>query len=915
LPIPFPNHHRAWRRHPLATALVSTFGACLAALPAQQVEAVVPMGAIGEAKVPGSGVAGSGDDLGVPAEMFENPNLDRYLRRAMSFLERQDHQAAIEVLQDVVEGRTVEVVAARPAQAEGEQPAAPSQPARPEVPETPTAHADAGQAVYSQDGRIYRPVRRLCHELLASLPPVGIAFYRSQHEVAAENLLRQAEASGDLASLEQVVQRYFVTHAAGRAMALWADRLMHEGRHRAAAQVWRDLVEVYPAANREVIGVREVWCRFKAALCLRLAGEAAAAREQLRVLAERYPDESLRIAGELEAIASLPASDLFGRDVVAVAPRAPAVLAEWSSSEPPRLVPLWQYRFRSPEPYRDVSERKREQVFFFDGGMRVTAMPFAGRYGPATWVSFDGGGAPRVTFFEHFRLRVAEPLSGLLVAATDALDEAPQARDNQPRVRIAAVDHALLRPVEDEHRRYAVIGHTRNTSNSLETLRSSELVAYDRQTLRQVWTSGQWLVGDLGLAEVTFLAAPTLHGERLLLPALRSGSYTLECLDRHTGRPLWSSRLHRGGTRFFKAPGCPVAVQGGLALVLTNAGCLAAVDATSGDLRWIRRYERLDPMRPAPAVQVGIDGSFDHIQFQQMELPSFVPNDLIVRDGAVVFAPCDGQLVICLDASTGEPIWMLDGTTRYAPYGRLRALVGADAETLFVTSDTHLVAIDLAGGLVRWARDLPAWNGATHSGRGRGRGAVVGQWVVLPGERELVLFDTGGQQRAQRVPLPTFDPSRDPIVDPCNVVAAGPFVALGFQGAVELYGIAPALRRLAAAAQDPLQRALALEQAGDVAAAEAELAAVVDAAPTSAAGLEAARRLLGLVTRRATPVAQRGDVDGALAMLDTIEPHVRERAIRLYWHLARVELCKQAGVMRRHEQEQQRLYDYMEGRG
>jgi hypothetical protein len=37
--------------------------------------------------------------------------------------------------------------------------------------------------------------------------------------------------------------------------------------------------------------------------------------------------------------------------------------------------------------------------------------------------------------------------------------------------------------------------------------------------------------------------------------------------------------------------------------------------------------------------------------------------------------------------------------------------------------------------------------------------------------------------------------------------------------------------------------------------------------------------------------------------------------VRLYWHLARVELCKQAGVMRRHEQEQQRLYDYMEGRG
>ena len=32
-------------------------------------------------------------------------------------------------------------------------------------------------------------------------------------------------------------------------------------------------------------------------------------------------------------------------------------------------------------------------------------------------------------------------------------------------------------------------------------------------------------------------------------------------------------------------------------------------------------------------------------------------------------------------------------------------------------------------------------------------------------------------------------------------------------------------------------------------------------------------------------------------------------------HLARIEICKDAGDMRAHELEQQSLYDYMEGRG
>ena len=54
-------------------------------------------------------------ETGVPVEMFESPNLDRFVRRARRFLDEERYEDAIAVLQSVVEGRTLE---AEPTEAE-----------------------------------------------------------------------------------------------------------------------------------------------------------------------------------------------------------------------------------------------------------------------------------------------------------------------------------------------------------------------------------------------------------------------------------------------------------------------------------------------------------------------------------------------------------------------------------------------------------------------------------------------------------------------------------------------------------------------------------------------------------------------------------------------------------------------------
>lgn len=922
---------------------------CAAVLSAQQVRVNAPLGALAARDA-----EQSIDDPGKRVEMFENPNLDRYLERAQMFLDREDYTAAVKVLQDVIEGKTVEVFATpaaedqpnngnnQPVEQPKEEPKSQpkGQPKRTAKPTTGRRSAAAGtkpgdqkdanteldarNAVFSRDGRIYRPVRRLCHELLSRMPDVGIQIYRTKHEFSADEMLTEALASGSSAHLEQVANRYFVTLPAGRAMMLLADRLMHEGRYRASVQVLRDLLEVYPEQNRKALGIRDTWCHFKIALCLRLAGENDAAQEAVTELAEDYSEESLRIRGELETIRELPNSKLFARDTVAIeaAPDRNAGI-QWLQPDTTDLVPLWQYRFENENPYKDPKPSNRNRGgMFFDGANRSTTMPFANRYGPGTHVTFSSepvgdGSVPRAVFLEHYRLRLADASSGLLIGEGDGVNSPPLAREGHPRVRIAASDYALLRPIEDEERRFIVIGHESNTTQSKETLKASQLVAYDKATGKRAWSSDDWQDGVNGLRSVTFLAAPTIFGERLMLPSIRKDAYTLECLDRRTGEPLWHTPLHAGGSPFFKAPGCPVVVQGGVAFVATNAGCVAAVDAFAGDLRWIRRYERHDAAhktfkkKKARSTNRRFSGYSN--QFTQAVLDSFLPSDLITHNGLLVLAPCDSEVLLAIDAATGDPVWILDGRTRYAPYGRLTEVVGHDDKQLFVLSDSHLVSIELEGGLVRWMQKLPSWAGPKYSGRGRG--LVSNGKVIIPNMRELLVFDANNKAPMRRLQLPAFDESNEPLSGSCHVVVQGPWLAVGYQGGVEVFSTADALGQLAENTDDPMRKASYLTKSGARQAAEKVLASAVRDTEDERARLRAGKQLLALVSSRAEGLARDGKLAEAMKAMDEVRDLLKDRPVRLNWHLARIEICKDAGDMRAHETEQQSLYDYMEGRG
>lgn len=842
---------------------------------------------------------------GVAVRMFESPTLDRFLRKAQDFLQREDHTGAIKVIQDVLEGNI---------QADGGKGGA-GRVARTTSPSALIEEDDPTHAVFSSDQRLYRPVRRLCHELLAALPGAGLALYREMYEVEAERAYRSALETRDVRQLGDTYNRYFATLSAAKALYDCGDLMMHAGRFRAAIQAFRTLLEAYPAENRRRIpGMTDLYIELKIALCYAQMGERAEANEILARLKATYPDASVRVQGELAPVAELTSHGVFGADSrpprVRTDSSTPAVLRSLTDG----LVPTWQYHFIDPEPYRKASATTKQRGVQ-RGESVATAAPWYNRHTPGTTVRFDRG---RLVFMDHYRLRVHDLGSGLVRMQTTEADRPPKPRSGKVRVRIPVYDYSSMRVAADEERYYCVVGpRSVGTLQSLEPVLHNHLVAYDQDSLSPLWTTEKWKFKDQSYKDVTFLATPTVFGERLLVPILVRSAYALQGIEASTGEPLFRVHLHSGGSEFARAPSVPVQVAAGTAYILTNAGTVAALDAFTGELHWVRRYERTHPYRPSRSSRKQSRNrgqmAMSHA-FRYLPLNGFVPSDLIAIDGRVLFGPSDGDAFLCLNGATGDVLWVAS-----KPTGTNVNVIGHNDDYIFlgggqtvggvVSGSGLVVCLDIRSGVRMWAVEAPEPTGWM------GRGLVTEDRLVIPGTRCLYSLPVDGQGRWRKTLLPAFSVGTDPHAPPANLFAEGPYLAVGFEGGIEVFASLEALRELAQAATDPIERANLLVQAGDLVVALEILGPLcLDASRPKQERKRVARRVLALVRELVLARARVAAREEALELLDRTKEWFPWRDLQLQLQLLRIELFQTLRDTDAAEREQDALYKIMEGK-
>ncbi len=822
---------------------------------------------------PGTQPAEEEPDDGVRVQMFESASLDRYLRKSREFLQREDYVGAIRLLQDVIEGRTQQELAAP---VEGEAPPPPVQ-----------EEVDPSRAVFSSDLRLYRPVRLLCHELLAEMPEAARLLYQQQYEVEAQRAFETAFAASDVRLLEQVFERYFLTLGAGRALLAAADLQLARGALRPAILSYRRLLDAYPESLRtKLTEIDPLSLRVRIAICHGLLGERAHAAALLAELRAEHPRGTVRILGELRSLEDIAQADWFAATpAAATGGGAPDWSHAASRSDDP-LLPLWELRFTSPSPYRGARASNGQIVRINGGG--GGAVPIANQHGPGTFVEI---GDESIFVMDHYRVRELDPLSGSHRLIGEGQDVAPEPRQGQVRSRIPTYDWLAHRVVPAGDLRFAIVGSdSSRLQPGLRPLLENELVALDAASGARVWSSQDWELGK----ELTILAAPTPHGAMLLVPVQRDDAVYLAGCAAKDGELVYLTPLHSGGTELARAPVAPVALGGGTAFVLTHAGVLAAVDAVGGELLWARRYERGHPYHDTAPIRRRGRAQMGFVQAMTQEvslLRGFAPGELYVVDGRVIVAPVDGTVMLGVDGASGELLWLAEKPANAA----MQQLVGLDSTHLYVAG-AKLTCIDHRTGLRLWEVDMP-------SGTPGGRGTVGEDFVLIPGAREVLLLrpsdvQMGPAARAnwRRIPLPSLGVGASSMEGPCNLFVDGPLLVVAYEAGIEVYADWRALQERSARIEDAAARARLLAIGGDLVGASEQLLRALAAADEESRG-SLAFRLLRLSREVALAMAAHGARDQALAALDRLRPwlDVPLRAgqrLRPHWHLARLEVLR-----------------------
>ena len=227
-----------------------------------------------------------------------------------------------------------------------------------------------------------------------------------------------------------------------------------------------------------------------------------------------------------------------------------------------------------------------------------------------------------------------------------------------------------------------------------------------------------------------FASTPTVVGDRLYVALARPGTRTeiaAACYATGGGRLLWKTNLGSGDSSqgMFGVTAAPPVAAGDTLYLATNLGAIAALDSSTGRLRWLARY----PREGQPMMR------YDAAPPQQA-------TKCVVVGDQVIAAPSDSTRLFAWDTATGALLWDADRPRDASLVGVVRSNEGSVA----VLSGWQLASYDTLTGQRRML-----WPESPRSGlRGLGEAAIVGDEVFWPTREAIFAIDplTGGLTRS-----------------------------------------------------------------------------------------------------------------------------------------------------------------------
>ncbi|MFH1730322.1 MAG: PQQ-binding-like beta-propeller repeat protein [Planctomycetota bacterium] len=259
---------------------------------------------------------------------------------------------------------------------------------------------------------------------------------------------------------------------------------------------------------------------------------------------------------------------------------------------------------------------------------------------------------------------------------------------------------AVLAPVVRAGRVYAFV--------------SGELVALAAGSGRRVWgvsdiaAEGAAPRGPNARAEANVLVnSAAAAAGKVFVCAAAVGQETesfVVAVDAQTGAVIWRRKLCSQAFRGILGRGshpAPPVYDEGTVYVSTNLGAAAAIDAETGEVRWLARYDSFGAARRRAALEA--DDCWRN-------------GPPVAYGGLLVAAPQDSDDLIAFDANTGRQRWRV-------PRMGMLYLAGAAHGRAHVTGQSA-AAVDIKTGKVLWI--------SKQFGRPFGRPALLARSLLIP---------------------------------------------------------------------------------------------------------------------------------------------------------------------------------------
>lgn len=640
-----------------------------------------------------------------------------------------------------------------------------------------TLSAEDSEHVVAVTNSKFLTLPAYCQLLISKWPPEGLAVYRRSADTLAETWYRDGIANRDSDLLGRVVDEAFCSSWGDDALFALGELALERGDYARARRCWQAMSPMLRAPNGQTawaalygIDIARQWPRIRTAWQQRSSPadwlaypdtdlDLADVRARL-VLVSIRAGELDRAALELDMFRKLhpeAVGRLAGQDVRFVdgLEQLMATAREWTETDPP--TDWWTF---AREPSRNgiataIGPGERPAWAEAVKLPRIDTLILAGRASttnvemqttrplPLRESDLPLCYAPviadeRVYFSSERRIHAVDLATGTPAITTDGVIYQLDLRVINGTVHMSARDNIVsgspkYSPTIADNILYARVGEdATGRVDANKARRDERIVGID---LRREGLLVFEVKPDDGTW--SFDGAPVSNGRQVLVAMRQSDARpgaSVASFDAATGRRQWRTYL---GTADTPTAGRGDEITNNLLTLVedrvyvnTNLGLVASLDAGTGRVHWLRRYDR-------------VSGALNDNEPLHLDRD---PSPCVYADGLLFVAPADTPKVLALDAETGATVWVTD---RLSDVMHLLGVV----EGHLIASGNRLWSLDACSGRVRFV-----WPESEHAGlRGFGRGVIAGREAFWPTREQIYVMDaTTGRQTRRPIDISSF---------------------------------------------------------------------------------------------------------------------------------------------------------------